>query len=268
MADRIIDIPLLSKVRAKSLDGDLTRDIVENRDQYMTWIARTVAAALADREPVEDGVNKRHPDYGVFAIHCARAFGNVSGAVAAMGSAEGAKAVLPLKQDRVASSVIEVMRSRAWMWDRFYSGDMSEAIISLLAGEEDEAVLRKKFQPVVVGKVLGKFERQFSTIFKLRTAKGSGGRKVYSISGLTEFGMAQVGEVELNDHSTETFGKANENNFTRAGRLSLPSLPDAGDPHAHARAPTLSRESEKEEERVGTIEESEVFDGFGDDLAF
>lgn len=265
MADRIIDIPLLSKVRPKSLDGELTRDISDNRDQYMTWIARTVAAALADREPVEDSVNKRHPDYGVFAVHCARAFGDVSGAVAAMGSAEGAKAVLPLKQDRVASSVIEVMRSRVWNWERFYSGDMSEAIVNLLAGEEDEAVLRKKFQPVVVGKVLNKFERQFATIFKLRTAKGSGGRKVYSVCGLTDFGAAQVGEVELNGTCGKTSGEENENNLSRADGLSLPTLPNAGDPHAHARTLTLSRESEKEEK---STEESEGEDEWNDDLAF
>lgn len=261
MADRVIDIPLLSKVREKSLDGELTRDILERRDQYLTWIARTVATALADKDPVEDGVNKRHPDYGTFSIRCARAFGDVAGAVAAMGSAEGAKAILPLKQDGVASAIIEALRERGWIWDRFYSGDMAEAIVATMAGDEDAEALKKKFPPVVVGKVLGKFERQFATIFKLHTAKGSGGRKVYSVAGLTDFGVSQVGEVELKGDSAKTPTGAEKNNFTRADGLSLPTL--RGDPHARAPAPTLFHENEKEEK--GTEDQFEDMEGGPDD---
>lgn len=262
MADRMIHIPLYSKIREKSKDVELTADIDARRDEYMTWIVRTVSAALADDKPVYNGVNKRHPDYGVFSVRCGRAFGDESGVIEAMGSSEGAKAVLPLRQDVVASGILEVLRTRSWTWEGWTSAQMSVALCEAHMDDADEAVIRKRFAPVVVGKVLGKYERQFETL--MRFSKSTlHGRTVYSCVGLTSIGTVQVGKVEIKADSAETPRGAGNIGLCADGVLSPPSPPSAA---ARARADDVALFHEREEEK--SVEEREVFDGFGDDLAF
>ncbi len=262
MADRMIHIPLYSKIREKSKDVELTADIDARRDEYMTWIVRTVSAALADDKPVDNGVNKRHPDYGVFSVRCGRAFGDESGVIEAMGSSEGAKAVLPLRQDVVASGILEVLRTRSWTWEGWTSAQMSVALCEAHMDDADEAVIRKRFAPVVVGKVLGKYERQFETLMRF-SKSNLHGRTVYSCVGLTSIGTVQVGKVEIKADSAETPRGAGNIGLCADGVLSPPSPPSAA---ARARADDVALFHEREEEE--SVEEREVFDGFGDDLAF
>lgn len=51
LPDRIVTVRVASG-RAVSLGSELKEDILARRDEYMTWTARTLAAALADEAPV------------------------------------------------------------------------------------------------------------------------------------------------------------------------------------------------------------------------
>ena len=103
MADRIITLNLAS--RSWSAEDSIDADIAAHRDHYLTWIARTLAKALQDKEPVDASMNRRHPAYGEFSVRIGRAIGDEAGVVKALGAAEANKAILPLLNDPVAKGI-------------------------------------------------------------------------------------------------------------------------------------------------------------------
>ncbi|MBQ9349493.1 hypothetical protein, partial [Phyllobacterium sp.] len=114
MADRIIGINLSR--RSSTDEYAVEADIVANRSAYLTWIARTLSKVLADDKPVEDTINRRHPEYGRFSVRIGRAIGDEAGVVAALGSAEADKALLPLRTDPVTREVLAVLADCDWRW--------------------------------------------------------------------------------------------------------------------------------------------------------
>ena len=141
MADRLITVRLVRN-RHESMDSKLQEDIVEHRDQYMSWIAMTVAKALADLEPVEHTINTRHPDFGEFSIRLGRAFGDEAGVVRALGGVEVDKLLLPIQNDSVAAEIWAALEAREFKW-RWTSQEMADDIIARLGDEADEKAKSK-----------------------------------------------------------------------------------------------------------------------------
>lgn len=192
LPDRIITARIGSG-RKVSVGDELRKDIDEHRNQYMTWLVRTLMAALADDKPVDTSINRRHPDYGVFAVRCGRAFGDEMGAVAAMEAAELDKALLPLLNDTVAKEIVAVLRAQEPVGSmRFTASDMSDAIIKRFGDDESDDNTKKIYGARRIGKAIKKLEREFSTLFSW-TSGTIEGRTRYEFTGLTTQGNLVFG---------------------------------------------------------------------------
>jgi hypothetical protein len=87
LADRLL-VARMNRRTDETSDSALWAEIAQHRDAALSFIAHTLATALADTAPVPAGLNQRHPDFAAFAVRIGRAIGRESEAVAALRSAE------------------------------------------------------------------------------------------------------------------------------------------------------------------------------------
>ena len=255
MADRLISVHLDTN-RSVAMDTELSEDIAKNRDQFLTWIARTVAAALMDTGEVDQSINRRHPDYGRFSVRCGRAFGNERAVVEPLGAAEADKSLLPLRNDTITKEILRVFEDNGFSM-RFTAGDMSEAILARMGEDDIDDKSKQIYGSRRVGKALSRYMRQFSVIFKMMEPRILDGKTLYEITGLTASGkLAMVREVDKVDLEG-TFQKSTRIQ-TGAGGFSENGDSNPLNPlHARAR-PDVSPSEEEEENN----KESEDLDDF------
>jgi len=195
MADRLISVHLDTN-RAVAMDTELSEDIARNRNQFMTWIARTVAAALMDTGEVDQSINRRHPDYGRFSVRCGRAFGNEQAVIEALGAAEADKSLLPLRNDMITKEILHVLEDNGYSM-RFSSGEMSDAILARMGEDDTDEKSRVIYGARRVGKAMSRYMRQFGVIFKMMEPRVLDGKTIYEVTGLTASGkLAMVREVD------------------------------------------------------------------------
>ena len=201
MADRIITIQLDNN-RKTSEDKELSDDIRSNRDKYMSWIAKVVAAAMIDKSAVDASINRRHPDYGKFSIHIGRAIGMEDEVVSALTAAEAQKSLLPLRNDMICKEILAVLSrcETPYVW-RFTAGEMSNAIIAQMGDDGDDKTAQL-YSSRRVGKSISKYLRQFATLISMGEPRISNGKTLYETYGLTPAGRAAlscslVGLVDL-----------------------------------------------------------------------
>lgn len=255
MADRLISVHLDTN-RSVAMDTELSEDIAKNRDQFLTWIARTVAAALMDTGEVDQSINRRHPDYGRFSVRCGRAFGNERAVIEALGAAEADKSLLPLRNDTITKEILRVFEDNGFSM-RFTAGDMSEAILARMGEDDIDDKSKQIYGSRRVGKALSRYMRQFSVIFKMMEPRILDGKTLYEITGLTASGkLAMVREVDKVDL---------EGTFQKSTRIQtgVGGFSENGDSNPliplHARARPDVSPSEEEEENN---KESEDLDDF------
>ena len=253
MADRIIGINLSS--RSWSAEDTIDADIAANRNEYLTWMARTLAKVLMDKEPVDKSINRRHPAYGEFSVRIGRAIGDEEGAVKALGAAEANKAILPLLNDVVAKGILEVLKDRNWEWGGT-SGEMSELIIAR-QGDDGDDKTRDIYSSRRVGKAFSRYKRQFATLFRMDEPRVDQGRTRYRFGGMTALGLQTVGLVDSEGgFPTSPCASANYQK-PEINPPNPPNPPDAGDTgtrgagadgaSARARAPSPLPLNEEEE---------------------
>lgn len=223
MADRIITLNLAS--RSWSAEDSIDADIAAHRDHYLTWIARTLAKALQDKEPVDASMNRRHPAYGEFSVRIGRAIGDEAGVVKALGAAEANKAILPLLNDPVAKGILEVLKSKSWEWEGT-AGELSELIVARQGDDEDEKT-KSIYSSRRVGKALNRYLRQFSLVLRMDEPKLSTGRTHYVFRGISAMGVAAVGLVGLDGDFPQSACASAENKSSRNNPPNLPNPPDA-----------------------------------------
>jgi hypothetical protein len=108
LADRLL-IVRMERRRGETRDADLSREIAEARNAGLSWIARTIAAALADTTEPPPGLNQRHPDFAQFAFRLGRALGRETEAVAALSAAETDKAAFCVENDTLGSGLLALL---------------------------------------------------------------------------------------------------------------------------------------------------------------
>ncbi len=224
LADRLITIPLTLN-RNVSQDAELSAEIAANRDEYLTWIARTLAKVLLDKEPVDKSINRRHPDYGEFSVRVGRAIGDEEGVIQALGAAEADKAILPLMNDAVTKEIMAVLSDKGYEWTGT-AGEMSELIIAKQGDDEDDKT-KVIFSSRRVGKALNKYMRQFSIVFRMDEPKLREGRSVYAFRGMTALGRMSVGLVDSEATFAKTHESANAHGFVENRLFNPPNPPDA-----------------------------------------
>lgn len=250
LADRLITIPL-SLNRSTSQDAELSREIALNRDQYLTWIARTIAKVLEDSGPVDASINRRHPDYGEFSVKIGRAIGAEKEVIEALGAAEADKALLPLRNDGITKEILAVLEEGGWRWSGT-SGELSAKIIDR-QGDDGDDKTAQIFSSRRVGKALNKYLRQFSIIFKMAEPRILSGKSIYEFNGLTALGESVVGLVDLDAQNGKTVGGADAHEFRGIGELNPPNPPE-GDSRARA-GDTPLLEKENMENEIGDYDD-------------
>jgi len=225
LADRLITIPLTLN-RGVSQDAELSAEIAANRDEYLTWIARTLAKVLMDKEPVDKSINRRHPDYGEFSVRVGRAIGDEEGVITALGAAEADKAILPLMNDAVTKEIMAVLGEKSYEWSGT-AGEMSELIIAKQGDDADEKT-KTIFSSRRVGKALNKYMRQFSIVFRMEEPKLREGRSVYTFRGMTALGRMSVGLVDSEATFAKTRESASAHGFMENRVFNPPNPPGAG----------------------------------------
>ena len=223
MADRIITLNLSS--RSWSAEDTIDADIAEHRDEYITWMARTVAKALMDKAPVDSSLNRRHPAYGEFSVRIGRAIGDEEGVVKALGAAEANKAILPLLNDPVSKAILEVLKAKSWEWSGT-AGELSELIISSQGDDEDEKT-KSIYSSRRVGKALNRYLRQFMLILRMDEPKLKEGRTLYTFRGISAMGVAAVGLVGLEGDFPHNVCACEKNNLQENNPPNPPNPPDA-----------------------------------------
>lgn len=172
LADRLLVIRL-NRREGGTAEAALSAEIVAARDAGLSWICRTLSAALADEEPVPGGLNARHPDFAAFAVRLGRALGREAEAVAALRAAEADKSLFNLENDFIGAGILEAMRSGVP-----FNGTSAELLARMKEGDSSlEGTLSAKR----LGKRMSKLWPHLEAVLSARQEIGHGGGLRYTL---------------------------------------------------------------------------------------
>ena len=249
LPDRIIKVAMTGRPKVSKGPGELLADNLKRRGEYMTWILRTLAGALADDKPVDANINRRHPEFAEFAVRCGRAMRREDEVVRALSIAETEKAALPLMNDIVAKEILAVLLSRKTPGNvSFTAGEMSDMILSRMDADSVDDKTRQIFGSRRVGKVFQRFADDLHTLFAY-SSRILEGKTKYDFAGLTARGQAIQatlcgglvgfeGQISKSPHSIEGARDLSETN--------PPNPPYPPNTRGRAGDDSLLREEEKD----------------------
>lgn len=259
LPDRIIKVSTVGRPKVSKGPGELLADILANRGKYLTWIIRTLAAALADEKEVDKAINQRHPEFSEFSIHCGRAIKDEDAVIRALSIAETEKAVLPLMNDSIAKEILQVLLSQKVPGSvSFTAGKMSEMIIARMDDDQVDDKTRTIYGSRRIGKVFQRFGDDFRVLFNYST-RILEGKTNYDFTGLTARGKSVVesvggglvglqGQFPKSLHTPEGAGEFSRNDATK------PTAP------TNTRAPGHDDSLLREEEKADGDSNYEDFD--------
>jgi hypothetical protein len=175
LADRLLLVRMNRRTDETS-DAELSAEIREHRNAGLSFIARTLATALADHAPTPGKLNQRHPDFAAFAVKIGRAIGRESETVHALKSAEQDKSLFCLENDTVATALLATLAN-----GQTFTGTASELRARLIESDTDIAGLAEtgKFSVKRLGKRLSALWPHLEKV--LATAKQEKDRNHYTI---------------------------------------------------------------------------------------
>ena len=127
LADRLLLVRMNRRTDETS-DASLSTEIRGHRDAGLSFIARTLATALADTMPTPGKLNQRHPDFAVLAVRIGRATGREAESVHALKSAEHDKSLFCLENDGIATALLACLASGETFTGT--AGELRERIIT------------------------------------------------------------------------------------------------------------------------------------------
>lgn len=172
LADRLL-VVRLNRRAGGTAEAALSAEIAAARDAGLSWICRTLSAALADAEPVPGGLNSRHPDFAAFAVRLGRALGREADTVAALRAAEADKSLFNLENDSVGAGILEVMRS-----GEPFTGTSAELLARMKA---NDASLEGTLSARRLGKRLANLWPHLEAVLSARKEVGHGGGLRYTL---------------------------------------------------------------------------------------
>jgi len=105
LSDRLLLIRMNRRTDETS-DAKLSDEIRNHRDAGLSFVARTLATALADTQRTPAGLNQRHPDFATFAVRIGRAIGRETESVHALKSAEQDKSIFCVENDFIGAALL------------------------------------------------------------------------------------------------------------------------------------------------------------------
>jgi hypothetical protein len=173
LADRLLLVRMNRRTDETS-DASLSDEIKEHRNAGLSFIARTLATALADMEKTPAGLNQRHPDFASFAVRIGRATGREAESIHALKSAEHDKSLFCLENDSIATALLSFLST-----GETFNGTSAELRDKLIEQDTD---LADKLSVKRLGKRLSALWPHFQKI--LSTCKQEKDRKGFSIYSL------------------------------------------------------------------------------------
>ena len=159
-ADRILAIEF-KRVERPPKDAALFDQIAANRDRVMSFIARAIQRAL--RQPVPaDGINKRHPDFGLVAQRLGAALG-WRDVPAILMDAEARKELLAFENDtKYLGPLYEFMARRDTEW----AGDARALLAAMIADQLFSENEERNLYPNALGRRITKAWHSLEKIFR------------------------------------------------------------------------------------------------------
>lgn len=162
LSDRMLHIKL-NRVQAKETkDSELYREVDDVRDDALTFMAWKIASVLADNKPVRH-VNRRHPDFGAYALRMGRALGVEEDAYRAMRLAEQQKFLQNLRSDTFGEMWLNLIRAP----ETFTAADFVLKMRNL----DERFVDREGWNSVRVGRAIEKLRESLVFLYDLATKK-------------------------------------------------------------------------------------------------
>ena len=180
LADRLLLVRMNRRTDETS-DAELSAEIREHRNAGLSFIARTLATALADTERTPGKLNQRHPDFAAFAVRIGRAIGRESETVHALKSAEQDKSLFCLENDTVATALLATLAN-----GQTFTGTASELRARLIESDTDIAGLAEsgKFSVKRLGKRLSALWPHLEKVLATcRQEKDRKGFSIYTLKG-------------------------------------------------------------------------------------
>ncbi len=140
LADRLLLVRMNRRTDETS-DASLSAEIRGHRDAGLSFIARTLATALADTAPTPRKLNQRHPDFAALAVRIGRAIGRETGTVHALKSAEDDKSFFCLENDAIATALLSCLANGETFTGT--AGELRERIIIADGDLDDKLSVRR-----------------------------------------------------------------------------------------------------------------------------
>ena len=177
IANRLTVISLRAEIQ-KYEDKALFNEICRFRDEAMTWVARTIAAALECNSQVSSNINKRYPDFCAFALKCGHVLGREDEFRRALIFGEIEKALIVIENDHDARMIYNFLKKKG-DWE----GNMLEIVESEYPGLDKKSKMSKSMS---LGKTLSKLKRAFDTFFPGWSKRESKGCTLYHFPKMTD----------------------------------------------------------------------------------
>lgn len=174
----------------ESGDSALTESISAHRDSALTWMAKTVSLALADKDPVEPNVNMRHPDFAAFSMRCARALSEVDykNSILALKSAEFDKALLTVQNNSTMNYIYEMLLDRFTndeTRDKEWDGTASDILADIVKIHPD-LEKSKYLSATSIGKAMSRYFDQLAVLFDCKPPRKYGSQTKFLITGFSD----------------------------------------------------------------------------------
>jgi hypothetical protein len=168
LADRLLVVRLDSREDDTCGDEMLNAEVRLHRDAGLSFVADIWHRVLADSEPVEDSVNRRHPGWGEIAVKIGRALGQEREMIAALGSAETDKAMINIENNPLGQALVDLLSEPGCRFD----GTAAELLNKLQGVSSTIAPPRWSAQRV--GKKLDAGRIHLSKVFDISSEKKGG----------------------------------------------------------------------------------------------
>ena len=226
-ADRILAIEF-KRVKRPPKDAALFDEISKNRNRLMSFVARTIQGAL--RQPVpSDGINARHPDFGLMAQRLGTALGWTDVPKILRG-AEDRKELLAIDNDtKYLGPLYEFMaqRGKGWKGDaRMLLSDMKG---TMLFSENEE----RNLYPNALGRRITKAWHSLEKILRAKRVDMGHRRIVYTFYPPVEQDEAQQAATGTQGPSTPSQAPAHTSAPSRPQTTPAGAAP--GEPRAGLR---------------------------------
>lgn len=173
LSDRLITVNL-QRVERDTAESELTHEIEANRFAAMTWLCTVMRKALADKEPVPKGMNRRHPDWSNWVYKIGKAAGKAEEAERAIRENEGFKALFSVSNDSFGKFVLAAMKQQKGE----FTGSADD--LSKLLSEKCEGFSPDMWTTAKIGKAMSRLSVSLKSLFKFEKLNHSG-RAVYKL---------------------------------------------------------------------------------------